>query len=122
MQANCSTQNTGVEDILRKLKQHSTECFVKDVPLYLILSYRFHIMYSYYDCDELGGFINDCIDKLESIDPKAVASAIIGILERYVGCFCQCIRLHNTNHNILLQAGELALLAPCCTRLVFSIV
>ena len=91
LQANRTTQNVGVGDVLRKLKQHFTDCFVKDVPFYLILSYRFHIMNSYYNCNELTGFIIGCLDKLESMDPKPLASAIITILERY-DCwlfFCQ---------------------------------
>lgn len=83
LQAKPDGSHSDVVDVLRKLKQHMTECFSKDVPLYLILSYRFHIMYSYYDCDELGGFITGCIDKLENLELKKVASALLAFLEGY---------------------------------------
>ena len=82
-QAKPDGSHSDVVDVLRKLKQHFNECFPKDVPLYLILSHRFHVTHSLYDCDELKGFITGCIERLETMEPKKVASCISTFLEKY---------------------------------------
>ena len=71
------------------------DCFMTDIPLYLLLAYRLHIMYSVYDCDELRGFITSCIDRIEKLNPKKVAVTISTFLERCVHCTCDCT-LHSS--------------------------
>lgn len=73
-----------VAEVLKKLKTHLNETFPQDFPFYLILSYRLHMMYSAYDCDEFKSFIPMCISRFESMDPKNIARVMINFTEKYV--------------------------------------
>ena len=73
-----------VSEVLKKLKTHLTETFHQDFPFYLILSYRLHMMFSAYDCDEFKTFIPMCISRFEAMDPKAIARVVISFIERYM--------------------------------------
>ena len=71
-----------VSEVLKKLKTHLTDTFPQDFPFYLLLSYRLHVMYSSYDCEELKTFIPSCIGKFEGMDPKSIARVMINFIER----------------------------------------
>ena len=69
-------------EVLKKLKTHLTETFHHDFPFYLLLTYRLHMMYSAYDCDEFKTFISSCISRFEAMDPKSIARVMINFIER----------------------------------------
>jgi hypothetical protein len=71
-----------VSDVLKKLKTHLTETFPQDFPFYLLLSYRVHMMYAVYGCDELKSFISMCINRFETMDPKNIARVMINFTEK----------------------------------------
>jgi hypothetical protein len=73
-----------VSNVLRKLKIHLVDTFPQDFPFYLLLSYRLHVMYHVYDCDELKTFIPMCISRFEGMDPKSIARVMISFVDRFV--------------------------------------
>jgi hypothetical protein len=81
-----------VSDVLKKLKTHLTETFHQDFPFYLILSYRLHMMYSAYDCDEFKTFIPICISRFETMDPKSIARVMISFVDRFVHVYISIAR------------------------------
>lgn len=71
-----------MSEVLKKLKTHLIETFPQDFPFYLILSYRLHMMYSAYECEELKTFIPMCISRFEAMDQKNIARVMIDFIDR----------------------------------------
>ena len=71
-------------EVFKMLGIHLTETFPQDFPFYLLLTYRVHVMFSTYDCEELKTFVPMCINKFEAMDQKNIARVIITFIERYV--------------------------------------
>ena len=86
-QVKSDSSHGDVSAVIKKLKTHLIDTFPQDFPFYLLLTYRLHVMYSSYDCEELRTFIPSCISKFEGMDLKNIARVMISFIER-------CVHVH----------------------------
>ena len=70
-----------IPKVIKKLEEHKEAQFSKEVPFFLLLTYRLHMMNEHYKCNEVKSFMKSVIIDLENMDPGSIADSVCSLVE-----------------------------------------
>ena len=65
---------------MKKLQEHKATQLPKEVPFYLLLTYRLHMMEGLYKCNESKTFVKSIVIGLEQMNPQFVTEGVCSLV------------------------------------------
>ena len=80
-QASEQGSHSDIPKVIKKLEEHKETQLSKEVPFFLLLTYRLYMMKELYKCNEVTAFMRSVIFDLEDMDPGSIADSVCSLVE-----------------------------------------